>query len=228
MPPLHPLTQELQNRLEQQANPANAEPMKQYMRNQFEFFGIQSTQRRILFKEFVSCHPLPDPGELLPIVREWWNLPERDFQYCAVELLIKSKKHWGLNDNRHWEYLITHKSWWDTVDYLATKVVGPWFLKYPEKIKPVTRKWNRSNNIWLQRMSILFQLKYKDQTDLPLLFDYINHLSASKEFFVRKAIGWALREYSKTDPKAVKKFLKEQEVSPLSHREAMKHILRKQ
>lgn len=221
---MHPYITHLRVILKKNANPVNSVPMKKYMRDQFEFYGIQTTERRALFKDFMKNHPLPGEKELHNIVKEMWKLQEREYQYCAIELLIKYKKLWKESDVALWEHLVTHKSWWDTVDYLASLVVGPWFRKYPEYIKPVTGKWNNSENIWLQRMSILFQLKYKKETDLELLFNYIRNLSSSKEFFVQKAIGWSLREYTKTDPKPVIKFLQKNQVALLSRREAMRRM----
>ncbi|MBS1655677.1 MAG: DNA alkylation repair protein, partial [Bacteroidetes bacterium] len=123
-------------------------------------------------------------------------------------------------------YCITHKSWWDSVDQMASDCTGPFFLMYPELTKEVTGKWNRSNNIWLQRSSILFQKAYRVKTDTALLTKYILYCKGSDEFFVRKAIGWALREYSKTDPGWVVKFCKQNKLHPLSHREALKRINR--
>jgi 3-methyladenine DNA glycosylase AlkD len=124
------------------------------------------------------------------------------------------------------EKLVTTKSWWDTVDFLASNAAGPWFRKFPEKKSEITSRWNASENFWLQRMSILFQLKYKAETDTKILRSYILPLMESKEFFIRKAIGWALREYAKTDPKFVSKLVKELPLSPLSKKEAMKGIER--
>lgn len=223
---MHPYTQGIFKKLNRYRNEENAAPMKMYMRNQFDFFGIKSDERRLLCKEYLNSHELPEGAELYKIVKELWEMPERELHYFAVELLIKCKKQWTIQDADFWEYLITHKSWWDTVDFLANQVVGPWFRKYPGMIKPVTKKWNHSENIWLQRMSILFQLKYKKETDLELLHQYIQRLSASKEFFVQKAIGWILREYSKTDPAFVKKYISENKLMPLSKREGMKVIER--
>lgn len=154
-------------------------------------------------------------------------MDERELQYFAIELLIKTKKQWTVEDVTLIEYLVTHKSWWDTVDFLAAIIAGAWFKKFPEHIKPVTEKWNTSENIWLQRTSILFQLKYKKDTDLKLLSKYIKRLFSSNEFFVQKAIGWILREYSKTDPVMVQKFVDTEKLMPLSKREALKVIERK-
>ncbi len=224
---MHPYIRGLHKELSKVRNPEAAESMENYMRNQFEFFGLKSDDRRRLCKQYMDSKPLPEGEGLIAIVKELWKLPERDFQYFAIELCIKCKKQWTENDISVFEQLIVNKSWWDTVDYLANHVVGPWFQKFPQHIKSVTSRWNKSENIWLQRMSLLFQLKYKKETDLELLFRYIKNLSDSNEFFVQKAIGWVLREYSKTNEKVVLNFVKENQLKPLSRREALKVIERK-
>lgn len=212
--------------MDRHRNEENASPMKKYMRNQFDFFGIKSAERRSLCKEYLNNHLLPERKELHKIVKELWKLDERELHYFAIELLIKCKKQWTVEYASILEYLLTNKSWWDTVDYLAPHVAGPWFKKFPEQIKPITEKWNSSENIWLQRTSILFQLKYKEDTDLKLLSKYIKRISSPNEFFVQKAIGWILREYSKTDNAIVQQFADTEKLMPLSKREALKVIER--
>ncbi len=208
------------------ASEVNAKPMEKYMREQFDFFGLPSTQRRAISKEFMNSRPLPEGDEMRKIVRELWSLPEREFQYFGMELFMKLNKQWNEKERALIEELIVIKSWWDTVDYIASHIAGDYFKKFPDQIEKVTGKWNHSKNIWLQRTSLLFQLKYKKQTDFNLLSRYIEQLSDSKEFFIQKAIGWILREYSKTDPVTVKIFLKEHTLAPLSKREAMKVMAR--
>jgi 3-methyladenine DNA glycosylase AlkD len=120
--------------------------------------------------------------------------------------------------------MITHNSWWDSVDSTNTHVIGKFFLTYPEFINEYTFKWNCSSNKWLQRMSILFQLMYKAQTNTTLLTEYIEYTQLEEDFFIRKAIGWALRSYANTDAKWVVKFVKSHpQLSNLSKREALKH-----
>ena len=122
------------------------------------------------------------------------------------------------------EWMITHNSWWDSVDSTNSNVISKFFLKYPEHIAVYTLKWNRSNNNWLKRMSILFQLTYKKNTNTTLLAAYIENTINEEDFFIRKAIGWALRAYAYTDPKWVIHFVKAHpNLSPLSKREALKH-----
>ncbi len=221
---MHPYISLLQKIFHRNRNQSNAVAMKAYMRDQFSFFGIKSTPRRALSSEYMKSACLPEGAELRKIISELWIMPEREYQYFAIELLIKTKSQWNKKDSDLFEHLITNNPWWDTVDYLSSWVIGPWLQMFPNKIKPLTGKWNNSDNIWLQRMSLLFQLKYKEHLDTKLLTKYILKLSKSKEFFIQKAIGWVLREYSKTDPEWVKNFLMENEIMPLSMREAKKVI----
>ena len=157
-------------------------------------------------------------------MKEAWQLPEREWQYFALELLAHYKKQWRISTVKIIEYCIIHKSWWDTVDGIADVWAGEYFKLFPQQITSITGKWNQSENMWLQRCSLLFQKKYKGKTDTKLFSKYIKHLSSSKEFFIRKAIGWALREYAKTNPSWVKNFVESNELSPLSKREALKHF----
>jgi len=122
------------------------------------------------------------------------------------------------------EQLIVQKSWWDTVDGLASWIIGTYFQLYPQTVVGVTEKWMNSGNMWLQRTSLIFQLKYKKNTDTQLLSNYILRLADRKEFFIRKAIGWVLREYSKTNKQWVKNFIQTNKLSALSYREASKYV----
>lgn len=207
------------------ADAGNAEGMKAYMLNQFSFYGLKTPLRRKLSKEHFK-KSLPPFKEVEEIVKQCWQHPNREMQYIAVELLACYKKKWKKDTIKIIEYIITHKSWWDSVDHAATDLTGPHFKLFPEQIEKITGRWNRSSNIWLQRSSIMFQKAYKKETDKELLSNHILHLAASKEFFVQKAIGWALREYSKTNPGWVKSFVQKASLSPLSKREALKRIMK--
>ena len=216
--------QKIESTLREHSNSENALHMRKYMKNQFEYFGIKAPLRKEITREFLRKDNLPSTTSIHSIIHSLWEKPEREFQYFAMELLTKYVKSMESNFIQHLEYLITTKSWWDTVDFIAANLVGNFFLIHPELISPTTDKWAKSDNMWLQRTSILFQLKYKSSTDLKLLFRYIKMHSDSKDFFIRKAIGWALRVYSKTDPKTVSEFVKSNKLSGLSTREALKRI----
>jgi 3-methyladenine DNA glycosylase AlkD len=196
------------------------------MKDQFEYLGIQTPVRKELTKAFYAEYGYPDAEEVEGIVEECWQLPYREYKYFALELMVKMKKNLGHDAIFLYERLITDQSWWDTIDWIAPSLAGYHFEQYPEERRDYINKWIKSGNIWLQRSCILFQLKYKGNTDTRLLKSIILKLNDSKEFFIRKAIGWILREYSKTDPGFVVRFVQTHELSGLSHREALKWLER--
>lgn len=209
---------------EKHANPSQAAPMKKYMRDQFDYLGIKTPQSRILMREMISKHGLPKIEYLDEILRDLWSLPRREYQYAAMNLLDKFEKKLPENFISTLEYFVVTKSWWDTVDALASHPVGTHFKWFPKTRKKYVKKWRKSKNMWLRRTTILFQLGYKKETDFDLLCEIIRENLGSDEFFINKAIGWALRQYAYTNAKAVKKFVKATALHPLSQREAMKHL----
>lgn len=222
---MHSYVRSLKTLFEANANPANAAPMKKYMRDQFEYLGIKSPQFKTLLSEFIKQNGLPPVEDVDTIARELWNLPQREFQYLATSLIGKMEKQLKEEFITTLEYLITHKSWWDTVDTIAGHSVGVMFERYPKVKMKYLKKWRKSENLWLRRTTLLFQLGYKEKTDFELLCELIKENLGSDEFFINKAIGWALRQYAWTNPTAVKKFVKAtKELSPLSRREALKNI----
>jgi 3-methyladenine DNA glycosylase AlkD len=218
----------LRKNFEVHTNPEKAKKQKAYLRNQFEFFGINAPEHLMIRRKVFKHYGLPEPDELEKFVRDLWAQPEREFQYFGLDLVEKSIKHVNKDFISVIEFMITNKAWWDTVDMIATHHVAALFRRFPEMIPVYTKKWLNSQNIWLQRTALLFQLKYKDKTDTTLLFDMIRKLAGHKDFFIRKAIGWVLREYSKTAPDAVIQFIDQNQLSPLSKREALKVISKKQ
>lgn len=221
---MHPSVTALKTLFEKNANPAQAAPMKKYMRDQFEYLGIKTPQNVALQKEFFAEHGYPALSDLDTILRDLWSLPEREFQYVAVGLLGRFNKEIPAKFIKTIEYLIVTKSWWDTVDSIAGGTVGVHFQRFPDVREKYLAKWRASEDFWLRRTAILFQLNYKKQTDFDLLCEIIRENLDSKEFFINKAIGWSLRQYARTDPKAVTKFVKSTALHPLSRREAMKHL----
>lgn len=209
------------------ADPVNAQGQKAYMRNQFEYFGIKSPIRKEIQRPFLRKQALPSKKELPDIVKELWNLQQRELQYFAMELVSKYNRYFEEDDMALFEWMITHKSWWDTVDFIAPHLMGDYFKIFPEKRDEIVKRWINSGNIWLMRSSILFQLKYNDNLDTDFLTFVINSVYGSKEFFINKAIGWILRQYSKTNPQWVVDFVNRTELNPLSRREALKVINRK-
>ena len=222
---MHAYALSLKKLYQQNANPEQASPMKRYMRGQFEYLGIKTPQSAALLKDFTKENGLPPLDKLDQISRDLWSLPQREFQYAALTLIRKLEKKYEPEFITTIEYLIITKPWWDTVDALASHAVGIQFKRFPDVREKYLRKWRKSDNFWLRRTTLLFQLGYKKETDFDLLCEIIQENLGSDEFFINKAIGWALRQYAWSDPKTVKKFVNAtKELHPLSRREALKNI----
>ncbi|MBC2183602.1 DNA alkylation repair protein [Listeria sp. FSL L7-0233] len=196
--------------------------MEAYMKNQFTFLGIRAGERKKLVATFLKENGTP--VDLLGLAATLFAEEEREFQYVAIDLLSRYGKKQPSEAIEVYEKLIVTKSWWDTVDGLAGTVVSNHFKLYPDLIPTYNEAWINGDNIWLARTAILFQLKYKEQTDVELLFSNCEKWLDSKEFFIQKAIGWALRQYAKVDSEAVRQFVNSHTLAPLSRREALKHI----
>lgn len=206
------------------ANPKIASQQKAYMRGRSEYFGLTSPIRREIQKPILLKQWLPPKAELDVIVKELWAQPQRELQYFAQELTFKYKKEFVKEDMALFEHMAMHKSWWDTIDFIAPKLMSHYFNLYPELRKTYVTKWNNTENLWLRRCSLIFQLFYKDQMDTALLTQAIESNLGSKEFFINKAIGWILRNYSRVNPEWVTEFVDVHELSRLSEREAMRLI----
>ncbi|WP_230500996.1 DNA alkylation repair protein [Sutcliffiella rhizosphaerae] len=204
------------------------EPMEQYMRNLFPFLGIKSPERKALLQDFFKKNGKPELEWIEPLVTFLYGQPEREFHYAALAMIDKQIKKMNPSHLVFLEKLIITNSWWDTVDHLAPHHVGELLLKNRNYIQDFPDRWITEENFWLQRSAILYQLKYKQKTDEEKLFFYINKTKESKEFFIQKAIGWSLREYSKTSPEQVMHFIEGTKLAPLSRREGLKHIERLQ
>ncbi|PCJ96545.1 MAG: DNA alkylation repair protein [Flavobacteriaceae bacterium] len=221
---IHEYINALELEFESQANVKRAMQQKAYLRGQFEYYGLTTTERREIQKPFFIKAFLPQKNELAAIIKTLWEKPQREYHYFAQELAFKYVKQLEKEDIALFEYMVTHNSWWDTVDHIANKLIGTYFKMYPEQRHKYVQKWLASNTIWLQRSALLFQLKYKQDVDTELLSSSINALLGSKEFFINKAIGWMLREYSRTNPKWVIEFTNSTALSPLSKKEALRLI----
>ena len=201
----------------------NIIPMEKYMKNNFKFLGIKSVERRDLSKGFLRKEKdIINWEEVFYL----WELEEREFQYIALDYLKARKKFLKIDDLENLLKLAKKKPWWDTIDLLAP-LVGEAIFDFKDKNK-LMLDLSKDENMWLRRIAILHQLKFKEDTDEKLLEEIIKNNFGSKEFFINKAIGWILREYSKTNKIWVRKFLDEYKnvLSPLSIREGSK-ILKK-
>jgi 3-methyladenine DNA glycosylase AlkD len=221
------LTRRIVDAFEPARDRVAAEPMARYLRDQFEFLGIPTPARRALLRDAVAGLR-PDRDALLAAAGSLWNRREREYQHAACDLLVRHVRLLSPDDLVAIGRFITTKSWWDTVDALAISVVGPVVLTDRSAGDRVMDDWIQSDDMWLARTVILHQNKWKTATDERRLFTLCLARAAETDFFYRKAIGWALREYSKTAPDAVRAFIAEHdaELSGLSKREGMKVLKR--
>lgn len=197
----------------------NIIPMEKYMKNKFKFLGIKSVERRKLSKDFLRKEKdIINWEEVFYL----WELEEREFQYIALDYLKARKKFLKIDDLENLLKLAKKKPWWDTIDLLAP-LVGEAIFDFKDKNK-LMLDLSKDENMWLRRIAILHQLKFKEDTDEKLLEEIIKNNFGSKEFFINKAIGWILREYSKTNNIWVRNFLDEYKdvLSSLSIREGSK------
>lgn len=215
----------LTQKLQENANEANAVPMAKYMKDKFPFLGIKTDARRVILKEVNALHKDEVKNNYREIATYLFSQPEREYHYCAIDILQKEwPKHFTIEDITLIETLLTTSSWWDSVDPMAKYLLGGYLKQYPEATDTVIKKFAQSQDMWLNRSSIIFQLGYKKETDLALLFSLCENFSTSREFFIQKAIGWALREAAKTNPEPIIEFVTTANLKPLSTREALKNI----
>ncbi|BES65485.1 DNA alkylation repair protein [Gottschalkiaceae bacterium SANA] len=206
------------------ANPDRARQMKAYLKGQFDFYGIPAGERRRVQKKcFLKMSAKSEPLDLF-FVRACWDEDEREYQYLAIDYLRLKQKELDESHIPMLIDLILSKSWWDTVDMLASAVLGGILLGKPELMTRYPDQWIESENFWLKRTAILFQLKYRDDMDFDRLKRYCLENQNDKEFFIRKAIGWILRQASKGNPDQVKMILSAGDFSGLTIREASKYL----
>ena len=209
--------------LEENRNELLAESMSKYMQDKFRFLGVRGATRTEIYKKY-----FPDARKTKTIdwdfVERCWNKEEREFQYAVVYYLKAIQRFLKREDISRLKYLIVTKSWWDTVDLLA-KVVGSLVIRI-EGYDQIMLEWSKDSNIWLRRVAILYQLSLKDKVDEQILDNILVNNLGNSEFFINKAIGWALRDYSKFNPEWVREFIKENKanMTNLSIREASKYL----
>jgi 3-methyladenine DNA glycosylase AlkD len=222
------LLSELQRAYRSAADPARAASMRAYMRDQFPYLGIPGPKQAELTRAVLAAVPAarkPTQADLTEVSLGCWALDEREFAYFPLSYLRRHVKACDASFIDTVRTLVTTKSWWDTVDALAARVAGPLVQAHPALIATMDA-WLAADNMWLNRVAILHQLHFKSATDQSRLFRYCESQAGHKDFFIRKAIGWALREYGKTAPDAVRGFVKanRDKLSGLSTREALKNL----
>jgi 3-methyladenine DNA glycosylase AlkD len=216
---------ELEKAYNENSNTENAVAMSKYMRTIFPFFGIKTKDRRLILKKIWKANQQEVSQNSRQVALELFQKKQREFHYCAVEILIQElNKKYIKEDIQLIEELITTNSWWDSVDFLAKYLLGNYLLQFPEETDSLILKFSNSDNMWLNRSAILFQLGYKEKTNFEVLKSVCEKHKTSTEFFIQKSIGWALREYAKTNPEAVKDFVFNSNLKKLSEKEALKNL----
>jgi 3-methyladenine DNA glycosylase AlkD len=202
-----------------------AQKQAQYMRNRFEFIGLMRDDIKRLRTEFESTQGKVKKQDAFQYCIECTKYAEREMWYVGFNALEGYKKFYKYEDLKILKKWVEQSDWWDIVDIIASHHLGE-IAMVSEEAKSEIQNWMLSPNFWLRRCAILYQLKYKQKTDAEFLFFVCKELAFEKEFFIRKAIGWALREYSKSNPNAVKAFIQENNslLSPLSIKEGSKYL----
>ncbi len=207
------------------SNALRSAKQSSYMRNQFPFLGITTPHRRIVLEPIFKQTVMLDHGQLSALIETLWTKPEREFQYAAIDAAYYWRQLHTPETISLLEQMIRTLSWWDTVDDVAVRLVGPLWLRH-HAISTNIDRWITDDNMWIRRSAIICQIRWKASTDIKRLFSYCAASMHEKNFFMRKAIGWALREYSKINPQEVKKFIEAHRslMSSLSIREGSKYI----
>lgn len=215
--------------LQDAADPLRAPAMQAYMKSEMPYRGVLTVALRKALRAVFAAHPLETPDEWRNTILELWRTARyREERYAAIALAGSSRyrQFRTLETLPLYEEMITSGAWWDYVDTIATHQIAELLRLHPAKMAPILRQWAQSNDIWKRRSAILAQLSFKSDTDCKLLYDCIRPSLAANEFFLRKGIGWALREYAKTDAAEVYRYVRQHEaqLSSLTKREALKHI----
>ncbi len=200
--------------------------MAAYLKTAQPFYGVKSPPRRQIVRELLEIYPIESPRTYVDTVVTLWELPHREEQYAAVDVAILAKRFVTFERVPLYRRLIVEGAWWDFVDAVASKLIGRLLREQRESMTPIVLEWIDDPDMWLRRTAIISQLGHKNATDADLLFDFCRRRAHEPEFFIRKAIGWALRDYARTDPNAVREFVDDMgdELSGLSRREATKHL----
>jgi 3-methyladenine DNA glycosylase AlkD len=213
-------------RLAQVSDPEKAGPMAAYLKTDMPFYGVQKAGRVPILSEAVKTFPSTDRGGYRTAVLALWAQPHREEKYLAIGYARSFPRFVTLSSIPLYRRLIIEGAWWDFVDEAAIHLVGDVLLHQREPMTPKVEAWIDDRDLWLRRTSILAQIGHKGATDTDLLFEACERRMHETEFFIRKAIGWALRDYARTDPDAVAAFVADRrgELSGLSYREATKHL----
>jgi 3-methyladenine DNA glycosylase AlkD len=214
--------------LKRLADPAKAPAMAAYMKTAQPFFGVPTPIRTAMLKQMGERFAPIDQQSYVRCVMALWKLPHREERYCAIAFARRYEQFITLESLPLYERMIREGAWWDFVDEIAVNLVGSVYGNFRAQTRSVIERWIDDEDMWIRRTALLSHIKHKKETDAAQLFRHCLKLSHERKFFIRKAIGWALREYSKTDPRAVRAFLTKnrKRLSNFSYTEGSKHLAR--
>ena len=201
--------------------------MRKYLKTDDPMFGVSRPDLKEILRDALRAHVPATRAEWEEAVRLAWAGPERELKYAAIAILRGYRGRWLDPESIPLlEQLVREGAWWDLVDELATHPVGDVLAAHPAEVVPVLKRWIASDDPWLRRTALLAQVRRKADTDVPMLLDFCRSQASDTSFWIRKAVGWALREHAHTDPATVRAFLDEMgdRLSPLSRTEASKHL----
>ncbi|MDP8240542.1 MAG: DNA alkylation repair protein [Candidatus Hatepunaea meridiana] len=223
---IHPLITEIRSAYRSAANAENALAMRNYMKSEMLFHGVKSAMRKeinsIVFRKF----KIISFAEYECVIRELWATEYREERYSAISFARKHKKFQTLDALPIYRMMIETGAWWDFVDEIAAHLIGNMLQTFPAEMKEELKRWIKDDNLWIRRTAILAQLRFKKDTDHEMLFDFCRQCLDEKTFWIRKAIGWALRQYSKDEPDRVREFFNKyrDRMSTVTLKEVVKYI----
>ena len=216
----------VQRELRRRADPAKAAPMAAYMKTDMPFYGVQKPGRNEVFQLAKRAFPIESRQRYRDAVKALWRLPHREEKYLAIQFARGSDEHVVAANVPLYERMIREGAWWDLVDELAIHVVGRVLLRERAEVRARLEKWIDDRDLWIRRSAIISQIRHREETDEAMLLDFCLRRAEEDEFFIRKAIGWSLREYAYVAPDVVRTFLRthREKFSGLTVREASKHL----
>lgn len=227
---VHPVTEKIRNHLRESANLIDARHMQAYMKSEMPFRGVRAAQQQKIFTSAFREYSCDDYASYRQAVNELWDAEYREERYASIAAARKYNQFIVMKSLPVYEMMIRTGAWWDYVDAIAKHLIGLLLKNYPNEMRIVLNEWIVDDDLWIRRSAILSQLAFKHNTDKNLLFEFCSACAAEESFWIRKAIGWALREYSKSEPIEVANYIEgnKKRLSNLSIKEGSKYLRNRQ
>ena len=223
---MHPIINYIRQALQDQANLAQAPAMQAYMKSEMPYRGVKSAVQKQIQSAALKAYPVEGFADYISVIDTLWDAEYREERYAAIGVARRVKKFQTLEALPIYRMMIETGAWWDYVDSIAADLIGAILQRYPYEMKPELRAWIDDDHLWIRRSALLAQLRFKAETDERMLFEFCEKRLDESSFWIRKAVGWALREYSKTAPDAVRAFFQryQERMSGVTKREVVKYI----